>query len=170
MRSARSFAIAASIAAPLAVASSAGAQTDAGRDDVGTLIQQLDTEQAALSTADCNAACRALGSIRRAAEKICALEPGPRCEAARSKAADATRRVREACPECVIPGAAPEPERAAQAAEAPTGTAKSESAPPGGCRSCDVTDHDPGGPLGTLGLVIGVALALRRKRHCCSKR
>lgn len=118
-----------------------------GRDDVRTLEKQLNDESAALSTTDCNAACRALGSIRRAADKICSIEPGARCDAARSKAADATKRVREACPDCAVaavpspvPEEAPVRAGAEHAREAPTAMAPpSEEKGRGGCASCDAT-------------------------------
>ena len=76
-------------------------------DDVESLIKQLNDEHAALSTQDCVTACKALGSIRRASDRICALEPGPRCADARAKADDAQRRVQAACPDCQIAATPP---------------------------------------------------------------
>jgi hypothetical protein len=111
----------------------------AAPQDVRTLEKQLDDEVAALSTSDCNLACRALASIRRAADRICALEPGPRCDAARAKVAEATRRVKETCPECVV-SFVPESESAPPAAkgdEAESTVQVSQAAPKrGGCRAC----------------------------------
>ena len=64
-----------------------------GEESVETLQKQQQDELAALSTQDCVIACKALASIRRAADRICALESGPRCIDARAKADDAQRRV-----------------------------------------------------------------------------
>jgi hypothetical protein len=108
-------------------------------NDIRVLERQLDEEHATLSTSDCTAACRALGSIQRAAEKICALEPGARCEAARAKAADATRRVREACPDCALASTSREPspdQRAMTQNESVAASAPPAEQERGGCRSC----------------------------------
>ena len=145
-------------------------RADAGAvDDIQALERQLTEEHAALSTADCNAACRALASIRRATEKICTLEPGPRCDSARDKAADATRRVRDVCPDCIIPAPpepAPSPERAV------TGTADHRvpaSAPyeaeaRGGCRSCASTGEGPMNDLGAIVLAVFAVVRLAGRR------
>jgi len=157
-------------AAALALASST-AFADAGdageASDVRALEQQLAEEHAALSTADCNAACRALGSIRRAADKICALEPGPRCDSAREKAADATRRVRDACPDCEIaraPLPTPAPERAAARDERAVATAEPPPEPRGGCRSCSATENGATSDLGTIVLAVFGAARLAGRR------
>jgi hypothetical protein len=137
-----------------------GADAGAG-DEVATLEAQLATEHAALATSDCAAACRALGSIRRAADKICALEPGARCDAARSKADDATRRVREACPDCSLALAPLDEdtrERAASPAPPAAGTAAEESAPRGGCRSC--ASAGSGGAAADWGWLAGALLVV----------
>ena len=85
-------------------ASALGADAGPG-DDVESLAKQLQQEYSALSTSDCAIACKAYASIRRASDKICGLEPGPRCNDARSKADDAQRRVQAACPDCHIASA-----------------------------------------------------------------
>jgi hypothetical protein len=115
-------------------------------EDVASLEKQLSDEVAALSTSNCSLACRALESIRRAAERICALEPGPRCDAARAKAADATRRVHDACPDCAtVDGATKheelkrEPAPAAPAAAPSTAEVATRSESRGGCRSCTLS-------------------------------
>jgi hypothetical protein len=146
--------------------STGDARADAGdASDVGALAKQLNEEHSALSTSDCNAACRALGSIRRAADKICALEPGPRCDVARTKAADATRRVRDACPDCVIASSPPaplpnEPERAMTQGETSTVDKAPASEARGGCRSCSATDSS--GPRADLGMIVLAAFGLSR--------
>ena len=123
--------------------------------------KQLDDEHAALSTSDCYVACRALTSIRRAADKICALEPGPRCDSAREKADDATRRVRAACPDCAIAAAPPmpAPDRAATpAAEKESALQASEAR--GGCRSCATAGGSSSGV--DAGALVLAALAAAR--------
>jgi hypothetical protein len=110
-------------------------------DDVRTLEKQLADEVSSLSTSDCNLACRALASIRRAADRICALEPGPRCDAARAKVAEAVRRVQESCPSCAavdIPLAeeASAREEKESRAETPTQLTAGQTVRRGGCRAC----------------------------------
>jgi len=135
------------------------ARADAGTDDqVRTLETQLNQEHAELQTKDCDAACRALASIRRAAEKICALEQGPRCDAARAKLADATKHVREACPDCALAAgpSPPAPEPATQASAPP---AEKER---GGCRSCA---DAPSAPVdGSWALLVLATMHLLRRR------
>ncbi|MBX3199184.1 MAG: hypothetical protein KF850_38840 [Labilithrix sp.] len=146
---------------------------DAG--DVGALEEQLDAEHASLSssslelaTRDCIEACRALGSIRRAAERICALEPGPRCDSAREKAADATRRVRDACPDCAIAASPVEPPPSPERAVAMEAATTRQAEAPGGCRSCTATGAGRTGvDAGALVLAALAALRLagpRRRR------
>jgi MYXO-CTERM domain-containing protein len=144
-------------------------------DEITKLEKSLAEEHAALSTSDCSAACRALGSIRRAADKICALEPGPRCTAAHAKAEDATRRVREACPECAIASITPSPTPAPPAAspvlppreEAMTkggDHAPASESSRGGCASCDAGGASPGDfTAGALAL-LGLARLVRRRK------
>lgn len=146
-------------------------RADAGAvDDIQALERQLTEEHVALSTADCNAACRALASIRRAADKICALEPGPRCDSARDKATDASRRVRDACPDCIIPGP-PEssPERAVtgSADRGVPASAPQEAEARGGCRSCAAAGE---GPMNDLGAIVLAAFAAVRLAGRRSKR
>jgi hypothetical protein len=134
-------------------------------EDVRTLEKQLADEVASLSTSDCNLACRALESIRRAADRICALEPGPRCDAARAKVAESTRRVREACPACVAaeaplgrdhgtPASAPEPPSVAEVT--------TSAQPKGGCRSCAIGSGPIGLDPGFCLLAAWAAWRLRR--------
>ncbi len=137
---------------------------DAG-GDLATLQKNLADEQVALSTADCSTACRALGSIRRVADRICALDPGEPCASARTKAEDATRRVREACPDCAVAAIAP-PSPMPASREATVAT--TDSGPPaeskrGGCAGC-TTASGTTDPANAGGLVFAVAaLAVRRR-------
>lgn len=153
----------------------AHAQADAGHEDLQTLEKNLKDESEALSTADCATACRALASIRRAADKICALDMYARCSAARAKAEEATRRVREACPDCAIASAPlpapPREERAmgkgghpdAVEVNAPASAPRAE-AERGGCRSCTTSGSSPGDLSMTALAVAALAFKLRRRR------
>jgi hypothetical protein len=151
---------------------SATAFADAGEgEDVESLLKQLTQEHTALSTQDCVTACKAYASIRRAADKICGLEPGPRCSDARSKADDAQRRVQAACPDCQVAAARPKDDeyRAGHAgspgADAKTAAVESESAPrKGGCASCSTPGERPTGDFGVLILgALAISRVLRRR-------
>jgi len=146
-------------------------------DEIEDLEKSLAQEHATLSTSDCSAACRALASIRRAADKICALEQGARCAAAHAKSEDATRRVRDACPECAIASAAPDtsPRKPAMAPVPPAADAPREesvhtaSAPRsesgrGGCASCDASGASLGESTTGALAILALAQLLRRKK------
>jgi MYXO-CTERM domain-containing protein len=161
--------------------SSSYALAQGANDDLTTLEKSLADEHAALSTSDCATACRALASIRRAADKICALDSGERCAAGRAKADDATRRVREACPECAIASAPPQPsppreERAMEqggarpAAEPGAAVAQTAAAPPseskrGGCAGCTTTAATPSDLAGAALAMTALAFVMRRRRR-----
>ena len=166
------------VAVALAWAAPAAAQVDAGREDIQTLEKNLAAESAALSTSDCTNACRALASIRRAADRICALDPDDRCAAARAKARDATNRVREACPDCAlasVPVPVPKQEDRAMSkggrhAPVAEGVPTAQAAPPaesrkGGCASC-TTSGATTGDVGTAALAaLALAYTLRRRKR-----
>lgn len=134
-------------------------------EDVETLVKQLREEHAALSTQDCVMACKAYASIRRAADRICALEPGARCTEARGKADDAQRRVQAACPDCQL-AATPPSDDERRAAEKPAepaparGSAEVQEQKRGGCASCSTPGERP---TGDLAVVMLAALALARR-------
>jgi hypothetical protein len=163
----------------LGVVASAPRAFAQGREDVATLEKSLAAEAAQLSTSDCTEACRALASIRRAADKICALEPGERCAAAHAKAEEATRRVRDACPDCAIASAPTSPKGAP--AEPAASVPDRKGAPPpaeptsvvqaegqatrGGCRGCATARGGPGDlALGAAAFLAMAALLRRRRR------
>lgn len=158
------------------------------KDEITTLEKELASQATALSTADCTSACRALASIRRAADKICALDSGDRCAAARAKADEATKRVRAACPDCALasaPGGAlpsppPAPATEPKPADVPAkgGGAKkgddveatTASAPPseskrGGCAGCATTKATHGDLAGVALVVAALVRMLRRRRR-----
>jgi len=56
--------------------------------------------QLSSSLGDCAAACRALASMERAADHLCALESGPECSHARERVEAARERVRSTCGGC----------------------------------------------------------------------
>lgn len=122
-------------------------------EEVTALETSLGDAREALAAQDCATACKALASIRRAADRICALEPGTRCDDARSKAEQARRQVADACPDCAVaqmPGK-DEERRAATKEE----VASVQSAPSrGGCASCATTGSAGSGDLALV--VLGV--------------
>jgi MYXO-CTERM domain-containing protein len=138
-------------------------------DDVDTLVKELNDEHAALSTQDCVTACKAAASIRRAADKICGLEPGRRCSDARAKADDAQRRVQAACPDCHLAAAPPKDgdnDRRAMGKAAPPADAPMPKGAPdrGGCAGCSTPGERPTGNLGILVLgAFALARILRRR-------
>lgn len=75
------------------------ATPDEARDAITTAQTDLDAALAQTAS-DCSAACVALASMQRAAERLCELEPGPRCDTARKRVDAARRRVAERCPTC----------------------------------------------------------------------
>src|SRR5438067_9060264 len=77
----------------LLVAANASA-SDAGADDPDELARYVAKQGEALSTDDCTSACNALASMRRATDRLCALDPGARCREARRIVDDAARKVR----------------------------------------------------------------------------
>lgn len=143
-------------------------------DGVAALTREIDALHARLgqelSTHACDEACRALASMRRAAERLCALDSGPRCVEARSRCDGAAAQVREVCPECAIAASTPKDERAITGA--PKDSAASEpslarESTRGGCASCSAASG--AGDFGDA-CAVGVGLALsaavaRRRRH-----
>ena len=56
--------------------------------------------QVAASQGDCAAACRALASMERAADHLCALAAGTECSSARERVDAARQRVQSTCGAC----------------------------------------------------------------------
>jgi len=146
------------------------AASAAAAEDVTTLETKLDRATTELATSDCTSACKALASIRRAADRICELEPGPRCDAAQSKAEDATKRVRDACPECAVAQLKkkdePRDERAMadSVPSSPTAMAPPPSESRGGCRNCATTPGSSTPDAGDFAVFALAALALGASR------
>ncbi len=68
----------------------AGARSDLDRAE----------SQISAATGDCATACRALASMERAAQHLCALDSGRECDRARERLAAARERVRSSCGGC----------------------------------------------------------------------
>ena len=108
-----------------AVAFVRAASADLGDADPQTIeeAQQAFDEarkEFAASGTDCVILCRALQSMARAAERICALTPGgdtaakARCDDARAKVEEAKKKVLAACPGCTsVPSEGAPPDAAA---------------------------------------------------------
>jgi MYXO-CTERM domain-containing protein len=137
------------------------------RSDIDSAQAEVDNDYAQALASDCALACRALDSMRRATERLCALDPGDRCSSAKSKLDDATKRVRTACPVC----AQEQGERKAASPPAPAPPPSTESVvemesvqKKGGCAGCATasTPADAVGPLALAGLML---MALRRRRR-----
>lgn len=147
-------------------------------------LQRQLQEQMELVDRDCTTACRALQSMQRAADRICDLEPGPRCKDAKSKADEAAGKVHARCPDCVIaqrPPRKPHDEEdekranepasskkgapgAADAPPAPAPATQSESVKSGGCRSCNESGTSPSDLAPALLAALAV-LGLRKRRR-----
>jgi hypothetical protein len=140
-----------------------GAEGSTASDEAAALAVEIDEAHTTLSTDDCAAACRALASIRRAAERLCALEPGPRCAEARTKEESATERVRSACPDCALAAFAPQEEARPDTAVDLAGTAPER----GGCASCRAARREPAGGSVAFAALAAWATAwlLRRRRR-----
>ena len=135
--------------------------------DVDAAQAEVDRDYAQALASDCALACRALESMKHATERLCALDPGDRCASAKSKLADATTRVRTACPVCPEqleekkPVATPTPAEAPSSMELVETTAVQKK---GGCAGC-ATTSTPADALGPLALAGLTLLLLRRRRR-----
>src|SRR5262245_45302200 len=144
----------------------AGASSDvrpdpADSNEVTALEEQIARDDAMVSTDNCAVACQALASMLRSVDRLCALEPGPRCAGARAKVRDAADRVRAACPECKLAGGEAPLVGARPPQAAPT------AAPPQsgrGCAGCAVGDDERGG-AGAIALALAWVLARSIRRR-----
>lgn len=163
-------------------------------DEATALTQQIQQISDALNTANCPLACQALASMQRATERLCAIDPGPRCAEAKTKVKAAEDKVRAACPDCAAAQLKPEapadagvhrgprkgvgkkgdidqkPEEPAP----PRGDAAKPAAPPpssesvvvkgGGCAGCEVGAADERGLWGAS-LLMGLWAVSRWRRR-----
>jgi uncharacterized protein (TIGR03382 family) len=146
-----------------------GQPLDAGTE-ISALESEVDRSEVETQTSDCPTACRALQSMRKAADRICALEPGPPCERARQRVARAEERVRAACPECTA-SQGEEEKRATTPKEAPAPTESYAAAPPAapqkgrGCAGCATTSTSTDGGILLAYGALALAASLRRRRR-----
>jgi MYXO-CTERM domain-containing protein len=152
---------------------SAYAQTPDGGTDADALAAEIDSDWTQLQSSDCDTACRALDSMRRATDRLCTMDPGERCSRARKKLADATSRVRSACPNC--PEATgrvfPESEKTEAPPPPPSNAATEEAVQKkrGGCAGCTVGQAPDGAAVATS--LLAFALLMRRRaRRANTKR
>lgn len=157
----------------------AQAPADAPAAELVALEKQLDEDLVACGSDDCTIACQALESMIRSAERICALEPGPRCAAARDKVATAKRRVRPRCPECASAAEVGEGTEETQPLPAPPADepdldeeqyAGEAAGPPpadqgAGCAACTLGGRGDRGGLTWLLLATGLGLLRRGRRR-----
>jgi hypothetical protein len=172
----RSIGLVLAIALPLLLSvGAAGAQTsidatrstDAGaKDEAAALSAQIAHEEAELRTSDCVEACRALASMSRAADRLCALGAGASCDEARARVDAAAQRVRAACPTCTIHAT----ETLAPAPASPVQTESVVTAPRGGCASCTASSaREPGGLALTVAAAFAACGIVRRRRRSSRK-
>ena len=92
--------------APVTTGTAGGSAPNERSIAIGKAGQDLDTGQRELEVAagDCRNACRALGSMDRAAGKLCELAAGsndaPRCDDAKRRLYSARDKVRATCGRC----------------------------------------------------------------------
>lgn len=152
---------------------SSSESVDAGpADGIAALTHEIDALRAELgqqlSTHACDEACRALASMRRAAERLCALDSGSRCVEARGRCDGAAAQVRAVCPECAIAASATKAERTSTGAtdspaKEPTLAGESRH---GGCASCSTVGATPDlGDATVLGVGLALTAAVARRRR-----
>ena len=152
----------------LAAAQSGDGAARAGSGEVATLQAEIAREYEALSTAGCDVACRALASMQRAAARLCALDPGPKCADARAKVRDAANRVHTSCPGCALAADddRPPPARSArEPAPAPPAPLGEAQRPRGGCAGCAVGDGSTDVGAAALALAWALMVLARRRRR-----
>jgi MYXO-CTERM domain-containing protein len=151
-----------------------------GPDPLASAQAELSSALAQAASSDCATACLALGSLQRAAEQICSIDPGPPCADARARYAKAASQVRASCPDCSIPPLQPEtvpppPPPPPSPASAPKNEvtaespAQAEAAPPQrGCASCAIGGRPGDSSLPVALFAIGALAArsaTRRRRR-----
>jgi len=165
------------------LAQESNAEVRALQSEISKDYNDLVKNRGRLSAEGCVTACRALGSMKRATDRLCVLDPGPPCADAKQKTAEAEARVEEACPDCAPQGtkkaekageavAKPRDQRPAtppatpqreEAREGATAESTPASAPKrGGCAGCATTpSSSPSDALAPL--LVGLGLWLRRR-------
>ena len=148
-------------------------------DEIRALQTEIARDVAVLATGACDAACQALASMKRAADRLCALDAGPGCVEARARVRDAERHVQASCGACqppagVVPSvvvAKPEvvmekqPAEPAKPAPPPAAEAVMAAPPHGGCAGCVVGGEGGATGAGLIAAVGAVAAWARRRRR-----
>jgi MYXO-CTERM domain-containing protein len=163
-------------AQPTGVTSSVDAGTGSGgAPSLASLEAELDADYAQAMASDCALACKALGSMRRATETLCALEPGDRCAKARDRLSAAIAHVKSVCPECAEPLGTGEKDVTPRSESAPLApappqeeTVSAESVSKrGGCAGCTTTGPGSGAPAP---LALGLLALVGLRRRCVRTR
>jgi hypothetical protein len=178
MRVGRAVLVAAIVFLPVRVL----AQPAAPSVEVNALRAEIESDFAVTERADCSLACRALDSMRRATDRLCALDPGDACADARAKVRRSTERVRSACGDCPasldIPTGQAEEEgkRKLTPSQPAEPTAVNTATPPeaaprkgGGCAGCASVGHGEGPEFGLMAPFIAALTIVwgrsRRRRY-----
>lgn len=154
----------------LSWAAPAFAQSTSPNQEADGLVKQIDDGLAGALGADCSVACRALDSMRHATDRLCGIEPGERCVAARDKLRRAGERVHASCPDCAneprdgvgVNPDAPTPRSPSPPSPAPT-DAEAVSRRHGGCAGCTTSAAETH-ELPFLLAITLAALIIRRRR------
>ena len=152
------------------VPATAAAQPAVVSADADAVAAEVNRDYASALAADCAVACPALESMRRAAEHLCALDPGDRCAGARQKVSEATAHVRAACPSCsdaLDQAATKNAEELAPAAPATVVDTQAESVRrTGGCAGCATAAPVDGNAAGIAAPKRALrSLLVRRRRR-----
>ncbi|MGH7295238.1 MAG: MYXO-CTERM sorting domain-containing protein [Polyangiaceae bacterium] len=139
---------------------------DAGGEP-GALQAEVEADYAQAMASDCALACKALGSMRRATQRLCELDPGDRCTGAKQKLGAATAHVHAACPECAE-ALGGEPMGGTSAAPAPPEmeavAQESVASKRGGCAGCAISETGTGAAM-PVGLALFAGWVARRRRR-----
>jgi hypothetical protein len=145
-----------------AAATSASSSADVRSPSTIEAAQAAFDEAAASALdTDCALSCRALESMRRAADRLCALDPGDRCAKARAKVAEAMARVRAACPDCAV---ARDEQRPPEPANARVTDEIMQTRRRGGCAGCEVGADRESAPWAALLSAVCLASFFVRRR------
>jgi MYXO-CTERM domain-containing protein len=113
------------------------------------------------TTQDCATACKALESLTRAAEHICAVAPD-HCDEARARVRSATDRVRAACPQCETRTADNDVHAGQTTSEVKVQAAAPEH---GGCAGCATGAMPSDAGLAAFALALLAGIRRRRGRR-----
>jgi hypothetical protein len=146
------------------------AGADGGGGELAAAQADFESALASTSASDCATACRALESMRRAADRICALDPGTKCSDARARVEESAARVRAKCPDCgaatTPPSMQPAPPPPVSAGQARATEEESQAAPSRrGCGCIVSNDTEPSAIAAGIAIVAAWVGRLNRKRR-----